>query len=65
MFGSIAAGILLYGVIGWLLDSWLGFDALFMPIGVLVGAGLGTYMVFVRSSQSAAPLPPAPRGPSR
>ncbi len=65
MFGSVAAGILLYGVIGWLLDRWLGFDALFLPIGVLVGAGLGTYMVFVRSSQSAAPASTAPPGPSR
>jgi ATP synthase protein I len=60
MFGSVAAGILLYGGLGWLLDRWLGLDGVFLPIGVLLGFGLGTYLVFVRSNQSAAAAPEAP-----
>jgi F0F1-type ATP synthase assembly protein I len=54
MFSSVAAGILLYGGIGWLLDRWLGLEGVLFPIGVLVGFGLGTWLVFIRSNQSAA-----------
>ena len=41
------AGVLFYGVIGWVLSLWLHAPYL-IPLGILVGAGFGTYMVFNR-----------------
>ncbi len=46
-FGYLVAGVLFYGVIGWVLSSWLHAPYL-IPLGILVGAGFGTYMVFNR-----------------
>ena len=46
-FGYLVAGVVFYGVIGWVLSLWL--DATYwIPIGILVGAGFGMYMVFAR-----------------
>jgi len=46
-FGYIVAGVALYGVIGWLLDRWLGTTFL-VAIGIMVGAGFGIYMTYAR-----------------
>ncbi len=46
-FGYLVAGVLLYGLIGWALDRWLGTSFL-VVIGILFGAGLGIYMTFAR-----------------
>lgn len=46
-FGYLVAGVLFYGLIGWALDRWLGTSFL-VVIGILFGAGLGTYMTFAR-----------------
>jgi F0F1-type ATP synthase assembly protein I len=46
-FGYLVAGVLFYGVMGWLLSTWLHADY-WIPIGILVGAGFGMYMVFAR-----------------
>jgi len=46
-FGYLVAGVLFYGVLGWLADRWLGTEFL-VVIGILVGAGLGIYMTFKR-----------------
>ena len=43
----LVAGVLFYGLIGWLLSLWLG-QAWLVPVGVLTGLGLGMYMVFAR-----------------
>lgn len=46
-FGYLVSGVLLYGAIGWLLDRW--WDTRFMvAIGILIGAGLGTYQTWAR-----------------
>ena len=46
----LGGGVLLYGGIGWLLDSW--WDTVFMtPVGILLGAGLGLYVVFLSQRQ--------------
>lgn len=46
-FGYLVAGVLFYGIGGWLLDRWL--DTRFLVVvGVLFGAGLGIYMSFGR-----------------
>ena len=42
----LVAGVLFYGAVGWLLDQWLGTRYL-VAVGVLLGAGLGTYMMVV------------------
>lgn len=46
-FGYLVAGVLVYGLLGWLLSVWLNHDY-WIPIGLLVGLGLGMYMVFAR-----------------
>ena len=46
-FGYLAAGVLFYGVLGWLLSVWLHHDY-WIPIGLLVGLALGMYMVLTR-----------------
>lgn len=50
----IAAGILLYGGLGWLLGRWLGNEAAFVAGGVLVGVALGLFMVVRRLGAHAA-----------
>ena len=41
----LGGGVLLYGGIGWFLDSW--WDTAFLtPVGILLGAGVGLYVVF-------------------
>ena len=44
-FCYVVAGVLLYGGLGWLADRWLGTSYLVM-FGILLGAGLGMFMVF-------------------
>ncbi len=46
-FGYLVAGVLFYGFVGWLLSIWLHSD-FWIPIGILVGAGFGMYLVFAR-----------------
>jgi F0F1-type ATP synthase assembly protein I len=43
----LVAGVLFYGAVGWLLDQWLGTRFL-VAAGVLLGGGLGTYMMVVQ-----------------
>ena len=44
----LAAGILLYGGIGWLLSLWFGHRALFVAAGVIFGVALAMFMLFRR-----------------
>lgn len=46
-FSYLVAGVLFYGLGGWLLDRWLGTSYLVI-LGIFVGAGLGVYMTFGR-----------------
>jgi ATP synthase protein I len=46
-FGYLVAGVAFYGFIGWGLSVWLHAD-FWIPIGILVGAAFGMYMVFAR-----------------
>jgi hypothetical protein len=43
----LLGGMILYGLIGWLLGRWLGFPALF-PIGLLAGLALSLVLVVLR-----------------
>ncbi|KQT94866.1 hypothetical protein ASG49_02925 [Marmoricola sp. Leaf446] len=46
-FGYIVAGVLFYGLLGWLVDQWLG-TSFVVALGILIGAGLGIYMTIAR-----------------
>ncbi|QNN51961.1 AtpZ/AtpI family protein [Nocardioides mesophilus] len=46
-FGYLVSGVLMYGVLGWLADRWLG-TSFVVVVGILFGAGLGIYMTFAR-----------------
>jgi F0F1-type ATP synthase assembly protein I len=46
-FGYLTSGVLFYGLVGWLLDRWLGTTYL-VVIGILLGAGLGMYLTWSR-----------------
>ena len=48
VIGTLLAGIVVWGGAGWLLDRWLGFDGLFLPIGMLLGLGAAIYLIYVR-----------------
>lgn len=50
-FGYLVAGVMVYGFLGWLLDRWWG-TSFVVAIGILVGAGLGIYMTFMRFNRS-------------
>ena len=45
--GTLLAGIVVWGGIGWLLDRWLGTSFL-VAIGVIVGAAASIYLVVVK-----------------
>jgi F0F1-type ATP synthase assembly protein I len=48
IIGTLVAGVLVWGGIGWLVDRWLGTDSVFLVIGLLVGFASSMYLVFVR-----------------
>ena len=52
-FGYLVSGVLLYGLIGWLLDRWLGTSFL-VVVGILFGITLGMWMTWWRFR---APVP--------
>lgn len=47
VIGYLLAGPLGFGVLGWLLDLWLG-TAFLLPVGVMVGMALSMYTIWVR-----------------
>ena len=56
----LAAGILLYGGIGWLLGLWLGNQSYFVAAGVIFGVVLAFFMLF-RRLEPSRPGPQTPR----
>jgi F0F1-type ATP synthase assembly protein I len=47
ILGTLVAGVLAWGGIGWLLDRWLGTRFL-VAVGVLVGAAGAFYLIIKR-----------------
>jgi ATP synthase protein I len=47
IIGTLVAGVLAWGAIGWLLDRWLGTEFL-VAIGILVGAAGAFYLIIRR-----------------
>lgn len=48
VIGLLLSGLIVCGGIGLGVDALLGLHYLFLPIGILVGLAIGTYMVVVR-----------------
>ena len=53
----LISGVLFYGALGWVGDHFLGTSFL-LPVGILVGAGLGIYLT-IKRLQAAEPAQPA------
>jgi hypothetical protein len=51
IFGYIISGLLIWGGIGLALDKWLGTHFIVL-IGLLLGAGSGIYLVWLRFDKS-------------
>jgi F0F1-type ATP synthase assembly protein I len=45
---TLVAGMLVLGGLGFLLDRLVGTDAVLTAIGLVLGAGLGIYIVYLR-----------------
>lgn len=45
IIGTLLAGTVFWGLVGFGLDRLLGFRAVFLPIGVVVGMGGALYLV--------------------
>src|ERR1700755_37887 len=60
-FGYLVAGVAFYGLLGWGLSEWLHAIWL-IPVGILVGAALGLYMVYARLGK--IPKPTGGSGPT-
>jgi ATP synthase protein I len=47
----LLSGMLVWGGVGWLLDTWTGHRALFLPIGLVLGVVAALYLVHLRYDQ--------------
>jgi F0F1-type ATP synthase assembly protein I len=48
VIGTLAAGIAVWGGLGYLADWLLGLRWLFLPVGIVLGAAGGIYIVYLR-----------------
>lgn len=48
VIGLLLSGILVCGGLGWLLDRWLDLEYLFLPIGMVLGAGIAIWLVYLK-----------------
>ena len=46
-FSYLVAGVLLYGLIGWLLDRWWG-TSFMVVVGIVLGAAFGVLQTWLR-----------------
>ncbi|HYT29301.1 MAG TPA: AtpZ/AtpI family protein [Actinomycetota bacterium] len=52
IIGTLLAGIIAWGGVGYLLDRWIGSNNLFLPIGMVLGAAGALYLVYMRYGKS-------------
>jgi len=45
---TMIGGIATLGVVGYLLDLLFGIEHVFLPIGFVLGGGLGVYIIWLR-----------------
>lgn len=48
MISYLLGGMAVWGGAGWVVDSLLGFSAIFMPIGLILGLVAAIYLIHVR-----------------
>jgi hypothetical protein len=48
VLGLLLGGLAAWGGVGYLLDRWLGFRGLFLPIGLLVGVAGAIWLILIR-----------------
>ncbi len=48
----LIGGLLAWGGIGWLADWALGYEAVFLPIGLVLGAVGSVYLIYVQYGRS-------------
>lgn len=60
----LISGVLVWGGLGWLADHLLGTHFL-IGIGIVLGAGLGVYLIVVHFGQEARAADQSPRQPPR
>jgi ATP synthase protein I len=48
VLSTLVAGMLLLGGLGYLIDRLVGVRAVFTAVGIVVGAALGIYIVYLR-----------------
>lgn len=48
----MVSGLIFYGGLGWILDGWLQ-TSWCLPVGIIVGAVAGVYMVIARYGRPA------------
>jgi F0F1-type ATP synthase assembly protein I len=54
----LVSGVVLYGGLGWLGDHFLHTGFL-LPLGIVLGAGFGIYLVITRFGAAASGAPPS------
>jgi ATP synthase protein I len=52
LISYLISGMIVYGGAGWLIDRWLGYTSLFLPIGLLLGVAAGGYLGYMRFLRS-------------
>src|SRR5438445_12625381 len=45
---TLLAGLFVWGGVGWLVDHLAGTGKVFTAIGILLGAGLGVYLIYIK-----------------
>ncbi|HEY1330479.1 MAG TPA: AtpZ/AtpI family protein [Actinomycetota bacterium] len=48
VIGTLVAGVLVWGGVGYLIDRMAGTTGVFLPIGLIVGFAAAMYLVIVR-----------------
>ncbi|MEC3894941.1 MULTISPECIES: AtpZ/AtpI family protein [Nocardiopsis] len=49
LFSTLLSGVLVWSAIGWGADRLLGFQALFLPIGAVLGMAGAIYLIVTRT----------------
>jgi ATP synthase protein I len=48
VFSYLLSGMIFYGGVGWAIGHWAIHSALFFPLGMVVGLGLGIALIILR-----------------
>lgn len=57
LLSEFLSALLVWGGLGWLADRWLGTGPWLLVLGLVLGNGLGLYLLWLRTN----PMPPPKR----